>query len=400
MSLVILFKTFKYRAYPSYAQEARALQWTNVLRMLWNIALEQRLIHYRKPKSERNYLNDFDQINQLTELRAEHQWIADVQRDACAELLRNLHKSWMSCFNKLSEPPKFKKKNQSNISICIPHPKTFRLQGSTVIFPKLGSIRIVMDRMLEGKPKTCTLARDVDQWFVSIKCEITASPPKSRLNDPIGIDRGIAAVAADSNGNLKYNPYYYINSETKLVRAQRKLSNKKKGSQNYKKQAVKVAKVHRKIRRQREWFLHDISSKYTNNHGVIVIEDLKTANMVKNQHLAKSILDVGWGELERQLKYKQEWSGGTLVKVPAYYSSQTCSRCGHCDEISRRSQSLFVCTKCNYTDNADVNAAKVILSRRIDGVAVCGGSGALGLPAKQKSKPARSRNKPLTLENY
>lgn len=340
--------------------------WENTLRSLWNLAHEQRLAGYGRSKSERRYPTAFDQINELTALRAEFPWFADVPRNVGAQLLVELDKAWQSCFTKLSRQPRWKCKDRDELSLCEPHPKTWRLDGHVLHFPKLGPMRIVAHRALEGVLKTCTLKRDGDQWFASIVCEIVDAAPTPRTEPVIALDRGVVNIVADSDGRILENPRFYEHAMRRLTRAQRVVSRRKKGSRNREKAKVRVMRLSRKVRRQRDHVLHGISSAYAKNHGTVVVEALRTKGMSRvGGGLARSIGAVGWGRLVEQLRYKLAWSGGSLVEVNPAYSSQTCNVCGHVAAESRRSQASFVCVACGLVEHADVNAARVLKSRAI-----------------------------------
>ncbi len=361
---MIVHRAYKYRVYPTVEQEDRLSNWESALRFLWNLAHEQRLLGLARPKGERKYYSASDQMLQLTELRKELPWLTNVPRNICDNLLTNLDKAWGQCFKKLSKAPRWKRKGRDFLSVCESHSRKWRLDGSSLQFPKLGNLRVVQHRPLEGRPTSCTLKRDGDQWFVVINCEVTLPDPLPRMGPIVGLDRGVVALVADSDGNTVENPRFFERSRKQLARLQRNAARKRKGSNNQRKAQLKVMRLHRRVRRQREWFLHQVSQDYAKSHGVIVIEDLKVGNMVhSNRGLSRSILDSGWGLLERQLVYKLESSGGQLVKVNPAYTSQTCSACGTIDSSSRISQAIFVCTSCDHSENADVNAAKNIKGR-------------------------------------
>ena len=378
LGIVLIHKAFRFRIYPSPEQIARMGQWEGALRFLWNVALEQRLMGLARCGDDKRYVTAFDQIKELTELRAELPWLADVPRNVCAQLLVELDKAWQRCFKRLGKRPRWKRKGKGSLGLCEPHPKTWRLDGKTLRFPKLGNIPIVVHRAVEGKPKTCTITYEGSQWFASISCEIEIADPAPRTEPVVGIDRGVANLLADSDGNLIPNPKYLDRTLKRLAHAQRVVSRRKKGSKNREKAKVRVATLHRKVRRQREHTLHTLSARYAKSHGTVVVEDLKIQNMVRSAKgtvdepganvsaksgLNRSILDAGWGQLVSMLRYKLAWSGGNLVEVPAAYSSQTCSACGAVDAASRPSQSVFRCTCCGYSDHADLNASKVLKTR-------------------------------------
>jgi putative transposase len=237
----------------------------------------------------------------------------------------------------------------------------WRLDGATLRFPKLGNLRTIVHRPLEGTPKTCTVRREGDQWFASILCEVELADPTQRDEPPLALDRGITHLFADSDGNLTPNPRHLERTLKRIARAQRVVSRRKKGSKNREKAKLRVLRLHRKVRRQREHVLHVESARLAKSHGVIVIEKLNVQGMIRS-NLSRSIADSGWSRFAEMLRYKLAWSGGTLIEVPAAYSSQTCSACGCIAAASRRGES-FCCTSCGYNDHADLNAAKVLKSR-------------------------------------
>ena len=360
---MLVHKGFRYRVYPTPAQIARLDAWSDALRFLWNLAHEQRLLAYSKPKCERRYPTTRDQQRDLTALRKEFSWLADVPSNICASLLDDLDHAWRRCFAKIVGRPHWKKRGASLPSVRESHPREWHINGDVLHFPKIGPMRVVVHRPLEGKRKTCTLVRDGDQWFASIACEIEINPPV-RTHPVVAIDRGIAVLAATSDGELIANPRHADIAQQKTTRLQRSLSRKQKGSKNRNKARIRLARAQRKMRRQREHHMHVQTTRLAKNHGVVVIEKLNVADMVKvGGGLARSISRACWGSFAYQLRYKLAWSGGSLVEVPAAYSSQTCSSCGCVDARSRRSQAVFVCTTCGHAENADINAAKVLLTR-------------------------------------
>lgn len=340
-------------------------RWQDALRFLWNLALEQRLLCMAKPKGERVYLTAYDQAKEWTALRREVPWLADVPHDVGAEVLASLDLAWQRCFKRIGNRPRWKSKHGPAVGIAETRRRDWRLVGDTIVFPKLGRVRARVHRGVDGRAATCTITRDAcGDWFASIASEIDVPDPLPRTAPVIALDRGVVNAVADSDGAVIRSPRFYAEAMKRLARAQRGLSRKCMGSRNREKAKLRVARIHRKVARQREWFTHNLSGRYAKSHGVVVVEDLKIGSMVRaNRGLARGILDAGWGMLVEQLQYKLAATGGTLVKVPAQYSSQTCHACGHVAKESRRSQSEFVCVACGVVDHADLNAAKVLLTR-------------------------------------
>lgn len=356
---MLVRKAFRYRIYPTEAQIATLAEWEGALRWLWNLAHEQRLYGLRS--SVRRYYTAFDQINELTELRALAPWLVAVPRNVCAQVLVELDKAWQRCFKKLARAPRWKRHGRDRINSCEPHPKVWRLASDGLHFPKLGTIRTIVHRPLDGVAKTATIVCEGNQWFVAILCENETPDPTPRVEPIVAIDRGITRLLATSDGELIDNPRPLEASLRRLRRAQRTVSRRKKGSRNREKAKARVAQINRKVRRQRDHFLNVESARLAKSHGTVVLEKLNVAGMIRG-NLSRSIADAGWSRFAEMLRYKLAWSGGTLVEVPAAYSSQTCSACG-CVDAASRHRERFCCTSCGYVDHADLNAAKVLKAR-------------------------------------
>src|SRR6478735_5290356 len=392
---MLIQKTFRYRVYPTKGQADRLSRWEEAQRLLWNLGHGQRLIGTDRSRGERRYPTAFDQHKELTALRAVAQWLADVPRGLCESTLTELDKAWQRCFTRLAtNPPRWKRKSEAAPGLSEMHPESWSLKKTGVRFPKLGVLRAVIHRRAEGKPKTCTLKRDGDQWFASIVCQVEIADPVPRVAPVLAIDRGITNLLADSDGNLTTNPKHYDKALKRLARAQRDMARKQKGSKNREKAKVRVVRIHRKVRRQRDHFLHCLSATIAKSNGVVVIEKLQVANMVRNRCLSRSIASAGWSRFAAMLRYKLQWSGGSLVEVPAQYSSQTCSACGLIDAQSRCAE-RFSCVACGYVDHADLNAAKVLKHRAnrsvkpVDGILLAGtgrsGKGSVRLRTPQRN---------------
>jgi putative transposase len=324
------------------------------------------------------YPNVFEQHRGVTELRAALPWLEDVPRNVCSNVLVQLELAWQRCFKKLAGEPHWKRKDRGNVPMCETHPKQWRLDGSVLRFPKLGNLRAVVHRPLEGRPKTCSITRDGDQWFACITCEIEVADPALRVEPVVAIDRGVINLVADSDGRILPNHANLQRSLMKLARAQRVAARRKKGSNNHRKAEARVSRIHRKTRRQREHLLHVLSADYAKSHGTVIVEKLQIQNMVRSAKgtkerpgknvraksaLNRRILDAGWGKFASMLRYKTAWRGGQVVEVPAAYSSQECHACHHVAAENRPDQATFSCVNCGLVEHADTNAALVLKSR-------------------------------------
>ncbi len=235
-----------------------------------------------------------------------------------------------------------------------------------IVPKKLGkSLKIKMHRPIEGTPKTVHLVLRADEhWYALIVCEtepLTSHLPSTCQHPDIGIDVGLKSFLTDSEGNTVENPRFYRTSQRTLRRKQRTLCRRKKGSHRKRKGARNVAKTHLKINRQRRDHHFKTAKPYAEGYQRIAVEDLQITNMVKNHHLAKSIMDASWGAFLDILEVKAASAGHQVIRVNPRFTSQKCHTCG---EIVQKSLSVrtHICPCCGYVADRDVNAAKNILS--------------------------------------
>jgi putative transposase len=274
--------------------------------------------------------------------------------------------------------PTFKWLGKNEAGIKYPQGVLLDSGNSVIKLPKLGWVKYRNSGKVLGKIKNVTISRKSGYFTLSIQTERELQTPIHQSKTAVGIDMGIVHFATLSTGEqiAPINSFKQL-SET-LAKAQRKLKHKVKFSANWQKQQAKVRKLHTTIANVRNNFLHQTSQTISKNHAMIVMEDLKVANMSRSSKgtldahgkqvaqksgLNRSILDQGWGEFKRQIEYKQLWKGGMVLCVPAHHTSQTCHACGHVDPDNRKTQSKFRCVACGHEANADINAAQNILQR-------------------------------------
>jgi putative transposase len=385
---------YKFRAYPDATQLSKLEEWAHAQRALWNAANEQRLERCRRHGYDQNngrrWLSNGDQSLELPECRANWPWLKSVPSSAQQHLLFDLHRAWDRFFRGKGGQPRFKRKSDASLHLRLAGTQVGRISRRTIKFPKLGLLRIVRHREIRGVVKSVAVTRDVDQYYLTIRCAIqdggTERPPVRDTSSAIGLDMGVTNAVTDSLGKISRQPDH--GHRTRVSRHYRAASRRRRAtadtdsSTNYLKAIRKAALAHRKQRRQRADFLHNLSSHYAKSHGTVVIEDLKVNNMTRSgkgkRGLNREILNVGWHDLRRRLTYKCEWYGSKLIAVDPRYTSQACQQCGCIDRRSRATQMLFMCVECGFIDHADVNAAKNILDRGIGPagattVAACGG---------------------------
>lgn len=347
-----MIRTYKRKLILTKSQERRIASWIGTCRFVYNMALDIQIQSY---KAHQKKLNKFDLMKQLTEIK-DFEWIADVPSQSLQNVIERLDRSYQNFFKnyKLGVGfPKFAKKDKYR-SILL---KSVKVNQHSILLPKLGKIRMFKDSEIEGNAKTAIIIKEPTGYFICIQCE---DVPKKFVSESqtIGLDMGISHFCIDSKGNFIANPKHFKNYERKLRIKNRSISRKKKGSNRWKKQVEKLAKLHHKIGNVRKDFLHKESTKIAKLHSTVYMEKLNIKSMSKNKQLSKHILDCGWGMFRVMLQYKT-----SVVLVNPKYTSQTCSECGEVDKKSRLNQSEFVCTSCGHISNADYNAAKNILSR-------------------------------------
>jgi len=231
------------------------------------------------------------------------------------------------------------------------------------IFGIDGTIKIKWHRPYEGTIKTSSVIRKADGWYISLTCEIEKSEPLPPTDRAIGVDCGIHHLMTTSDGKIIDNPKWYQESQRRLRILQHGLDRKTQGGMNYERNKKQIAKLHLKITRQREDFFDRLAYHWCKDYDVIVFENLQIANMVRNKHLSKSILDAGWGYFMERVQVKAQETGSKIVFIPPHYTSKTCSKCGYVFEDLRLSDRWIACPECGLSMDRDHNAAINILNR-------------------------------------
>ena len=336
------------------------------------------------------YYREMDFFSKLWKRSVEYGFLKECPAHCIQQKLKDLEKAFLDCFDKNQPNKKLPTKRKKNIhdSIRFPQPGHIELEHNRIKLPKLGWMKFFNSRKVAGTIRNVTISRQGNHWYISICVSQEQILPKSLPTSSVGIDCGIANFAATSHGALIAPINSYRHWMGRLAILQRRLSKKIKFSNNWKKVLIKIRKLHSKIANVRRDFLHKLTTTISKSHAMVVVEALKIKNMSKSAHgtldkpgtnvkaksgLNKSILDQGWGEFKRQLKYKLEWMGGLLVEVAPHYTSQKCSQCGYTRQQNRATQSSFCCIACNYQEHADINAAKNILAAG-HAVVACGAS--------------------------
>ena len=353
-------KTHQFRVYPGRKQEVVLNRTLATCRHLYNGSLSERkqqaeLNRLKKtfdvfPWGKPEWINYYVQANNLSKINFQK----EVHSQVLQNVLKRVDRSFKNFFNGFGYP-RFQGRNRYN-SFTYPQ-SGFELEDGKLILSKIGTVRIIQHREIEGKIKTCTIKKDIDQWYVSFSCEIE-EPVPVEIKTKTGIDVGLIDLITLSNGEQVKPPKFLRISEDNLIHKQKRLSRKKKGSGKRNKQKIIVAKVHRKIRNQRKDFAHKTSRMLVDNYDLIKFEDLQIKNMVQNHHLAKSISDAGWYQLMNLTEYKAAYAGKFVEFVNPAGTSQTCI-CGFSvpKDLSVR---IHICPSCGLLMGRDQVSANVI----------------------------------------
>jgi putative transposase len=377
-------RAFKFRLYPS-ANQARELGiMVETHRRLYNAALEQRKLAY---ETQRRSLNYYDQANQLKDLRADDPYQARTNFSSEQATLRRLDKAYQNFFRRCKQGsrapgfPRFRGRDHFD-SVTFPtYGNGIRLKDNRLRVQHVGTIRAKVHRAVEGTVKTASLKREDDKWFVVLSCDLgdVVVPPSTLPAG--GIDVGLEAFLTTSDGHRIENPRYQKAELPKLRRLQRATSRKKKGGRNRRKASRRVRVLHARVRNLRHEHHHQTALFIIRLYGLIGVEGLSVANMLKNHSLARAISDAGWSGFVNVLRCKAERAGSEVVAVNPRGTSQECSGCGVVVP-KKLAQRWHSCPHCGLSLHRDENAARNILARAL--LARTG-------PTDLKSKPALVR---------
>jgi putative transposase len=374
------YRAVKVLLQPTTSQRARLERLLDAQCELYNAALQERRGAWRW---EARRVTRYDQFKGLTGLS----WEGSVFGTCVARgTLLRLDRAFDAFFRRIrvgATPgfPRFKPRSQwTSIEYQDRPGWQAKVDERRLHVQGVGAIKSRFQlRGLPGTPRTMTLRQEGRRWFAIIFCADVPANPLPAANAAVGIDVGLRALVARSDGKLVDNPAHQTRAAARLAREQRRLSRCQRGSKRRRRQVERVAAAHRKIANQRRSTLHQLSHDLVRDFDLIVVEDLHIANMLRkprpvvdpdggwarNGAAAKAslnagIADAGWGILHDMLVYKAESAGRRVVEVNPRYTSSTCHRCGEVDPGSRVG-GRFGCRTCGHEDDADVNAAKNIL---------------------------------------
>lgn len=356
----MLIKTFKYRIYPTKRQEALLNFTLEECRWVYNHLLAERKRSWEEDKKGLTY---YSQSAVLPGLKKERESLLVVNATMLQNVAMRVDLAFKAFFRRVKNKekpgyPRFKGKGQYN-SITFPQgPIGCRIKNGKLWVSKIGDIKIIISRELEGKLKIVNVRKSSNgKWFVSFNCEIQ-SKHLPKTNKTVGIDVGLKTFATLSDGVEIQNPRFFKAEEKNLATAQRKLSKAKKGSKDRIKRRKIVARTHERIKFKRDNFSHQVSTQIVNSYDTICIEDLSVNQMLQDNFkcINKSINDVAWNQFFNLLTYKAENAGKKVIRVNPAYTTQDCHRCGHRQKMEL-SQRIYSCSCCGLEMDRDLNAA-------------------------------------------
>ena len=414
----------RYRLYPTDEQAERLASWGHTCRWLYNTALQQRQFAWRQRKVT---LGLAAQCACLTEARKELDWVADLPAQSGQQVLRQLdqaYQNWWNPQHPAGAPTR--KRRCARLSIPFPgqavHVRRLNRRWGAVSLPKVGEVTFRWSRALGGAVRNVVVSFDGVAWHVGfgVHAGIKAPEGHARPGTIVGVDRGAKIALAMSDGRMWNRAFTTCGQKRDLARLKSKAGRKEttrrkrgaKTSNRARKIRAGIARTEAKIRNRRRDFVMWAANRLCRQYATVALEDLNTkamtatargtvekpgTNVRQKAGLNRSILDKGWGLFEAALTNQARATGTRIVRVPAAFTSQRCSRCGYTDRNNRESQAMFRCGSCGHQANADVNAA-INVRDATEATSLLTGRAVRDRDRKVPCRPPTQRRRHTTLE--
>lgn len=367
-------KVLKVRIYPNETQRTQINKTLGCARALYNMMLHERITFYEENKEDKRKVYEH-KYKEASAYKKEYEWLKEADSQALAWAKVNLSNAYSNFFKSLKGTrkgqkvgfPKYKKKKlgSSYTSSNTNNNMEVDFENKKVKLPKCGWINYRDQRTsFDGKLKSVTVSRtSTGKYFASFLYEQEVDEvTKKKVTDPekvLGLDLSLENFYIDQNGN---SPEFQRNTrkyEKQLAVAQRRMSKKKKGSKNWEKAKLRVAKVHEKITNSREDFARKLATDLSENYDAVCIETLSLKGMSRALKLGKSVHDLGYATFIQRLEQKSEETGCHIIKADQFFaSSKTCSTCGYKYKDLALHERKWTCPKCGVEHHRDINAGK------------------------------------------
>jgi putative transposase len=357
---------YRYRCYPSPAQQQALARSFGCARVVWNDALALSNKLYAEGQKYPGYTALAASCITNAKRTPERQWLTDASHSMLQQSVRDLDRAFRNWWGSLTgkhkgkaRAPRLKKRsNHQSIRIC---GKEFRVTDQGVRFPKVGDLRLVWSRPLPGAPSSCTIIKDAaGRYFASFVVEVDR-PQLEPNGNTVGIDLGLTTFATLSTGEKIDAPKPLRSALKRLRKLQRNLSRKTKGSNRRNRARVQVARLHARIADTRKDFLDKLSTRIIRENQTVVLEDLRVSGMIRNRKLARSIADAGWRQFRSLLESKALMYGRTVNVISTWEpTSQRCSACGELGGKKPLNIRAWTCLHCGAEHDRDINAANNI----------------------------------------
>jgi putative transposase len=366
-------RAYRYRFYPTPEQEQLLRRTLGCVRLVYNKALHTRTEAWYV-RLERVGYNETSGMLTQWKKQEDLQFLNEVSSVPLQQGLRHLQKAFSNFWAGCAKYPNFKKKRSGGSAEFTR--SAFKWKDGQLWLAKCSEpLPIRWSRTLPScvEPSTVTVRLDASgRWFVSLLVDDHTVEAWPQVNKAVGIDAGITSLSSTSDGEKITNPKQFKRLRYQLRQAQKTLSRRVKGSLNREKARREVARIQAAIADARKDFLHKLTTRLVRENQTIAVEDLAVKNMMKNRKLSAAIADASWAELVRQLEYKCQWYGRTLVKIDRWFpSSKRCGKCGHIVDQLPLEVREWDCPECGTHHDRDINAANNILAAGL-AVIVCG----------------------------
>lgn len=375
-STLLIRQGFQYALRLKPQGEATLRRWVGCRRFVFNEALAHQHAEIAAGRKRPGYAA---LCARLPGLKQQHPWLSEPPAQALQQALKDLCKAWEAKFTSRFGKPRFKKRGEGD-TLRLPQACSYDAHAGVLRLPKLGAVRLRHSRVAEGELKNVTLRQERGRWIAVLQTERQIPVAAPAATGAVGLDLGVATAIMPSQGEAMQLPKKLGRYERRMLRLQRSVSRKPRGSRNRAKAREQLARCHARMAAIRRDWQHQRTTQIVREHALVAIEDLAVKDMTasaagtaaapgrnvrQKAGLNRAILRNGWSALRSMLQYKAAWSGVMLVAVPPAYTSQACSSCGHVEAANRQTQAHFACVACGHSEHADRNAARNILARAL-----------------------------------